>query len=89
MPHLKIQVELDYHNLTSLDLTHKTNTSWQLPWIVTQHLKDGQLDLEFDSSTAKLVNLVVIIAQLVSSSVALLAQLICVVKLKKDLGMND
>ena len=32
--------------------------------------------MEFDSSTAKLVNLVVILAQLVSSSVALLAKLV-------------
>ena len=41
------------------------------PSTVTHHLKDGQLDLEFDSSAAKLVNLVVILAQLVSLSVAL------------------
>ena len=39
------------------------------------HIKYGQLDLEFDSSAAKLVNLV-ILAQLVSSSVALPAQLV-------------
>ena len=42
------------------------------------HLKDGQLDLEFDSSAAKLVNLVAILAQLVSPSVALPAQLVYV-----------
>ena len=41
--------------------------------MVTHHLQDGQLDLEFDSSAAKLVNLVV---TLVSSSVALPAQLV-------------
>ena len=41
------------------------------PSTVTHHLKDGQLDLEFDSSAAKLVNLVAILAQLVSPSVAL------------------
>ena len=39
--------------------------------MITHHLKDGQLDLEFDSSAAKLVNLVVSLAQLVSPSVAL------------------
>ena len=43
---------------------------------VTHHFKDGQLDLEFDSSAAKLVNLVAILAQLVSPSVALPAQLV-------------
>ena len=37
---------------------------------------NGQLDLEFDSSAAKLVNLDVILAQLVSPSVALPAQLV-------------
>ena len=46
------------------------------PSTVTYHLKEGRLDLEFDSSVAKLVNLVVILAQLVSSSVALPAQLV-------------
>ena len=46
------------------------------PSTVTYHLKEGQLDLEFEPSAAKLVNLVVIIAQLVSSSVALPAQLV-------------
>ena len=46
------------------------------PSTVTHHLKEGQLDFEFDSSSAKLVNLVVILAQLVSSSVALPAQLV-------------
>ena len=46
------------------------------PSTVTHHLKYGQLDLEFDSSAAKLVNLVVILAQLISSSVALPAQLV-------------
>ena len=44
--------------------------------MVTHHLQDDQLDLEFDSSAAKLVNLVGILAQLVSSSVALPAQLV-------------
>ena len=43
---------------------------------VTHHLKYGKLDLEFDSSAAKLVKLVVILAHLISSSVALPAQLI-------------
>ena len=46
------------------------------PSTVTHHLKDGQLDLEFDSSAAKLVNLVAILTQLVSPSVALPAQLV-------------
>ena len=46
--------------------------------MVTHHLQDGQLDLEFDSSTAKLVNLDVILAQLVSPSVALPAQLVLI-----------
>ena len=46
------------------------------PITVTNHLKDGQLDLEFDSSAATLVNLVAILAQLVSPSVALPAQLV-------------
>ena len=46
------------------------------PSTVTHHLKYGQLDLEFDSSAAKLVNLVVILAQLVPPSVALPADLV-------------
>ena len=44
------------------------------PSTVTHHLKDSKLDLEFDSRAVKLVNLVVILAQLVSPSVALPAQ---------------
>ena len=46
------------------------------PRTVTHHFQDGLLDLEFDSSAAKLVNLDVILAQLVSPSVALPAQLV-------------
>ena len=49
------------------------------PSTVTHHLKYGQLDLEFESSTAKLDNLVVILAQLVSPSVALPAQLVFII----------
>ena len=48
------------------------------PSRVTHHLKDGQLDLEFDSSAAKLVNLVVSLAQLVSLSVAHSSKLVCI-----------
>ena len=50
------------------------------PSTVTHHFKDGQLDLEFDSSAAKLVNLVIILPKLVSSSVALPAELVLVKK---------
>ena len=46
------------------------------PSTVIHHLKACQLDLEFESSTAKLVNLVVILVQLVPPSVALPAQLV-------------
>ena len=42
----------------------------------TYHLQDGQLDLEIDSSAAMLVNLVASLAQLVSLSVALPANLV-------------
>ena len=38
------------------------------PSTVTHHLHDGQLDMEFDYSTAQLVNLVFSLAQLVSPS---------------------
>ena len=48
------------------------------PSTVTHHLKDGQLDLKFEFSTAKLVNLVIILAQLVPLSVALTAQLVLI-----------
>ena len=41
------------------------------PSIVTHYLKDGQLDLEFDPIAAKLVNLIVILAQIVSPQVVL------------------
>ena len=54
----------------SIKLTTIHRIIINFPSTVTHYVKDGQLDLEFDSSAAKLVNLVVILAQLVSSSVA-------------------
>ena len=29
------------HQIWHLDITHKTNTRWQLPWMVTYHPRDG------------------------------------------------
>ena len=46
------------------------------PSTVTHNLQGGKLDLEFDSSAAQLVNLVVSIAQLVYPSVTLPAKLV-------------
>ena len=49
---------------------------YRFPRTVTRHLQDGQLDIEFDSCAAQLVNLVVSQAQIVSTSVALRAKLV-------------
>ena len=49
-------------------ITHQPKESHP-PKEVSHHLQDGQLDLEFDSSTAKLIKLVVSLAQLVYPSV--------------------
>ena len=46
------------------------------PSTVTHHLQDGELDFGIDSSAAMLVNLVASLAQLVSQSVALSAELV-------------
>ena len=54
------------------------------PSTVTHRLQDGQLDLEFDSSAAKLVNLIVILAQLV----ALPAKVVLVLKSISDLSIE-
>ena len=51
-------------------------------------LQVGQLDLKFDSSAAKLVNLIVILAQLVSPSVALPAKVVFVLKSISDLSIE-
>ena len=57
-------------------LTHNPWDGYHFPITVTHHLQGGQLDLEFDFSTAQLVNLVVSLAHLVSQSVALPAKLV-------------
>ena len=46
------------------------------PSIVTYHIQDCHLHLEFESSAAKLVDLVDSLAKLVTSSVALPAELV-------------
>ena len=54
----------------SLKLTTIHRIVITFPSTVTHHLQDGQLDLGFDSSAAKLVNLVASPVQLVSPSVS-------------------
>ena len=56
-------------------LTQYPGDGFTFPSTVTYHLQGGQLDLEFNSSGAQLVNLVVSLAQLVSLSVAFPAKL--------------